>query len=567
LLRGGGIVARLLTAIACATAACATLAQTPPAQQLPPTIDPGRIQDRLDPPRVPRGAEIPELKGPQREAPDDLKALRVTLKSVRIEGASAEMAPRLQAQADGYVGREISVGEIFELARALTATYRAAGYILSQVVVPPQSLSNGVLTLRVVEGYIANVRIEGDTDAQRTLMELGEKIKASRPLHAAVLERYLLIAGDLPGIRLRSVLTPSQTPGAADLVLIVSRKSVEGFVSLDNYGSLYLGTAQLSAGLSINRLFGDDQVRILATAAGESELGYGELAYSRVLTTEGLRLGAGVSTTHTRPGDTLEPFEIRGLAQIANLWLGYPFVRTRNSSLFGRALFDYRDIDTDILGTRVVEDRIRALRFSLLSLNLDRLAGQNTLYVEASKGLNGMGATQPDDPLKSRAGASGQFFKATFDYERFQPLGANFGVTLGAAGQWTDEPLLASEQFALGGRRFGRAYDPAEIAGDRSLAARIEPVYLGRATEWLQSWQLYGFWDGGKVWYEDDPASGGQRPGESLASAGFGTRLFARRSVTATLEAAWPLTRPVASRVPEGKGDSVRILGSVVVRF
>ena len=126
------------------------------------------------------------------------------------------------------------------------------------------------------------MRIEGDTDARRTLAELGEKIKASRPLHAAVLERYLLIANELPGVQLRSVLAPSQTPGAADLILIVSPKRVEGYVSLDNYGSRYLGTGQLSAGIAVNRLAGDDQLRVLATAAGDSEMGFGEIAYSRV---------------------------------------------------------------------------------------------------------------------------------------------------------------------------------------------------------------------------------------------------------------------------------------------
>jgi hemolysin activation/secretion protein len=554
-----GSAARFAAALAAAATVSIALAQP---VQLPPTIDPGRIQDRLDPPRAPRDVQIPEFKGSEREPPDALKTVRVTLKSVRIEGASAPLAGQLQAQADRYVGREIAVGEIFELARELTAIYRRAGYILSQVVVPPQSLSDGVLRLVVVEGYIASVRIEGDTDARRTLAELGEKIKASRPLHAAVLERYLLIASELPGVQLRSVLTPSQTPGAADLVLIVSSKRVEGYVSLDNYGSLYLGTGQLSAGITINRLAGDDQVRILATAAGDSEMGYGELAYSRVLTSEGLRLGASVSTTHTRPGDALEPFEIRGRADAANLSLGYPFLRTRNSSLLGRALFDYRNVDTDILGTPVIEDRIRALRLGLAWLGLDRLDGNNTLFVEFSQGLGG---TQPDDPLKSRAGADGEFTKVTFDYERFQPLGANFGVTLGAGGQWTDEPLLSSEQFALGGRRFGRAYEPAELAGDRSLAARIEPVYLGRAAGWLRSWQVYGFWDGGKVWYEADPT--GQRPAQSLASAGFGTRLFAERGISATLEAAWPLTRPIASRVADGDGNHVRIHGSIVARF
>ena len=104
--RGGltGGAARLAAALAGAATISIAFAQTVP---LPPTIDPGRIQERLEPPRVPRPAEIPELKGPEREPPDALKAVRVTLKSIRLEGASAPLAAQLQAQADRYVGREI----------------------------------------------------------------------------------------------------------------------------------------------------------------------------------------------------------------------------------------------------------------------------------------------------------------------------------------------------------------------------------------------------------------------------------------------------------------------------
>ena len=102
------------------------------------------------------------------------------------------------------------------------------------------------------------------------------------------------------------------------------------------------------------------------------------------------------------------------------------------------------------------------------------------------------------------------------------------------------------------------------ITGDRALAFRIEPAYLGRPTGWLQGYQLYGFYDGGKVWYRDDPATG-DRPGESLASAGFGTRALLGANVSATLEIAWPLTRPIASYGDDG--DDPRILGSMVIRF
>jgi hemolysin activation/secretion protein len=226
-------------------------------------------------------------------------------------------------------------------------------------------------------------------------------------------------------------------------------------------------------------------------------------------------------------------------------------------------VLDLRNVYTDILGVRVIEDKIRALRLGLTWLAFDRLDGNNVLDVELS---NGLGGARQNDLLKSRAGADDRFRKVTFDYERFQRIGASFGLTLGAGGQWTDEPLLSSEQFALGGRRFGRAYEPAELAGDRALGLRAEPAYLGSTDSgWLRSFQLFTFYDVGKVWYKD--AAPANRPGQSLASAGFGTRVFSDGNIAGTLELAKPLTKEIASYQAGGKGGRVRILGSVVVRF
>lgn len=544
-------------AVVAAALSLRAVAQVP----LPSPADPGRIEERIAPQRpTGRTPDLPQLRGapPQRES-EDLRAVRFTLKEVNIEGATAIPAERLQTHVQRYVGREVTGSNVFAMAHQLTAYYRAEGYILSQVIVPPQSFSDGRLTLRVIEGYIANVRVEGDATLAAQLAELGERIKASRPLRGNVLERYLLLANDLAGMQLRSVLSPSQTVGAADLTLIASVRRVEGFASLDNYGSKYLGPGQLSVGVAGNHLIGvGDQLRFVGVGTGSDEMRYGQLAYNRVVNAEGLKLGGTFSRTLTRPGDALEPFDVRGRADLYTLSAAYPLWRTANGSVLTRAVFDHRDIDTDILGTRAIEDHIRALRLGATWLSLDRLEGRNALDLEFSQGLGG---TDVDDPLKSRAGADGKFTKVVFDFERFQSLGSRFGVTLGAGGQWTNEPLLSSEQFALGGRRFGRAYEPAELVGDRALAARVEPAYLGLVGRpWLSSYQLYGFWDGGKVWSDNGPSA-------SLASAGFGSRAALGRNVSASLEAAWPLTRPVASYVASGHGDRVRILGSMVVRF
>ncbi|HZR67807.1 MAG TPA: ShlB/FhaC/HecB family hemolysin secretion/activation protein [Burkholderiales bacterium] len=556
----GRCLSRVAGAAVLSMAEAAALAQV----ALPPQTDPGLIERRLEPRRAPpRGVQLPEMKaGPGAVAPDAVKSVKVRLKEIRIEGATAVPLERLQARAREYLYREITGADIFELARELTALYRNDGYILSQVIVPPQSLGEAVLTLRVLEGYIASVRVEAEPPLATKLAELGEKIKASRPLRADVLERYLLIANDLPGMQLRSVLSPSQTPGAADLTLIATVKKAEGYASLDNYGSKYLGPAQLTASAAANQLLGaGDQLRVTGLSTGNAELGYGQVSYTSAVGTEGLKLGAAFSRAATHPGDALQPFDVRGRSDTASASVTYPVLRTRNQSALGRLVYDHRNVDTDVLGVRVIEDRVRALRLGLTGLALDALDGRNTFDLEYSRGLDG---TRPDDPLKSRAGAEGRFRKLALDYERVQRLGARWALTVGLGGQWTREPLLSSEQFFLGGRRFGRAYEPAELAGDRGLAWRMEPAWLGG--EGATPYQVYVFHDVGKVWFESN-ADSPPRPAQSLASAGIGTRASLDRNVSLGLEAAWPLTRPVASYQATGHGDRVRVLGSIAFRF
>lgn len=559
-LAGGG---RVMLALALQVVTPAVLAQ------VPPSADPARLRENLELPRdTERPLEQRQMPAPRASVlPDSMKSIRVTLSTIRLSGATALPVDVLQASTDSYTGREISGNDILELASSLTALYRNAGYLLSMVVVPPQSLEMGVLTLHVVEGYIASVTVRADEGVSQhvraSLAEAGEKIRASRPLDAAALERYLLIANDFPGITLRSVLAPSQSPGAADLTLVASVKKAEGFFAVENYGSRYLGPGHAFLGVGANQLLGiNDQWRFTVAGTGNSEMSFSQIWYSQVLGAEGLKVSAIISSARTRPGYVLKPFDVRGNADTFSLGLSYPILRTRNESLFARATYEHADIHTDILGTRVVEDHVRALRLGLNWRVLDRLDGQNTLDLEFSQGLGG---TRVSDLLKSRVGADGIFSRFTFDYERVQPLGPRIALVAGIGGQWANTPLLSSEQYGLGGRRYGRAYEPAEITGERALAMRIEPRYMGVSnTPGVRSYQLFGFYDIGKAWKLGAPTPA-LPADQSLASAGIGARLYFGKNVLGVVEVAWPLTRPLASSPANGK--SARLLASLVLRF
>ena len=75
------------------------------------------------------------------------------------------------------------------------------------------------------------------TKYRRLLSEYAAKIIAERPANLYTIERYLLLAGDLPGLRFRSRLVPSPIhPGAATLMVEVIEKSLDLLARSDNLG-------------------------------------------------------------------------------------------------------------------------------------------------------------------------------------------------------------------------------------------------------------------------------------------------------------------------------------------
>lgn len=182
------LIARWACVLGLAVVSAAAQAQAEPP---PASVDPGRLRERFDVPvSPPREAQLPELKAGMRdEVPEAVKAIRVTLREIQVDGATVFTPAQLREQTDTYLGREITGSDIFGLAQALTAFYRNAGYFLSLVIVPPQTLTDGRLTLRVIEGYVHEVFLEGDERVRKELAAIGEEIKSIRPLRAEVLER------------------------------------------------------------------------------------------------------------------------------------------------------------------------------------------------------------------------------------------------------------------------------------------------------------------------------------------------------------------------------------------
>lgn len=537
-------------------------------QEVPPTVDPSQLERQFERERLPESQLDIVIPKQEDMAPEDSDAIRFTLTGLVVEGSTvygeADFLPFYQKR----LGTEITLTQAYSIARALTTKYRNDGYILSQVIVPPQRIEGGVLRLRAVEGFIDKVTVNGDVaGGGRLLRRYGEKIRNSRPLKADVLERYILLAGDLPGMTAQAVLSASPTtPGASDLDIVVREKRLEGFASVDNRGSRFSGPVQGQLGVSLNSLFGThERTRFRFIGAAQlSELRSYEAEHVRQIGSEGLTVAVLGRYTESEPGGALEDSEIESESISAELLVNYPIIRTRAKNLNVRAGFSFRDTETAILDTPFTDDRIRAARAGLSYDFVDAWEGINLVDVEVSRGLGILDASEPGAPELSRAGADTTFTKVNLSLFRLQRLGGGFSLLLNAIGQYSDDRLVASEEFAIGGSRFGRAFDPSQVSGDRGVAGRVE-LRNDRAvtSDILEGIQFYAFYDYGSVWRRS--AGGLSSSRDELSSTGAGARLYLGEAVTANIEMVVPVIGDAASRGDDG--DNVRALFGVSVAF
>jgi hemolysin activation/secretion protein len=511
---------------------------------------PAQVEPRLKPTPAPPSTGAPiHIPVPTTApvAPSEA-GVRFTLSAVDFQGGGVLSRDRLETLAKPYIGKPVGLADVNDLAAKVTAAYRAAGYILTRAVVPPQRFSDGRLTLRIVEGYIDQVRIQGDAGGAKHLLEAyGRRIQAARPLTRAVLERELLLASDITGLGVRSVLTPSASAvGAADLTLVVTPKKVDVSVGVDNRGSRYLGPTQLMGGVFVNDVFGTGGRLglngVITPGDTPPDLAYGAISYDQPLGTNGLRLFATVSDTATHPGDELRSLDTLGRAFNAELTLSYPIIRSRDLNLLVSGGFAYRNVySSNSASSPLFDDHVRSANVGLYANALDPVGGYSTLTLNLVQGLDVLGATQLSSPNKSRAGASGDYTRLDFEVTHLQPIYGPFALQFGASGQTSfGESLLASEQYALGGYAYDRAFDPAEATGDAGLAGRVEAQWnAARRLAFVSRLQPYVFYEGGQIWQMQ--AVAGSPTQETLVSTGVGARFTLLDRFSADLEWAQPL--------------------------
>lgn len=539
------------------------------AQSLSGPNDPNRIDQRFQQPPVPQSK--PEVEFPEPEQappPERANAIHFTLTGIMIEGVTVYTEDDLRPLYADLLNHAISLADLYKLRDAITTKYRNDGYVLAQAVIPAQKLNSGggIARIRVLEGYVKKIDFEGDfTDLRGLLRDYANKIMASRPLRASVLERYVQLANDLPGVVARLVIRPApgQATAGTDMTFIIERKPVDARVTLDNRGSRSIGPLQIQSSANLNSPVGlMDRTTVTAiTVPHINELRYFDVAHVEQLDSDGTTMTVGGRNSYSEPGDTVRQFQVKSRGTTVHVDFAHPLIRSRAETWRVDADFTLRNSRTNSFGEQLSDDRVRTATIGTQYDFADGWQGANLIQFAVSHGFNVLNATPTGSPDLSRADGRSDFTKYVASLTRDQPLSEQFSLTAGLDGQFSTVPLLASEQYGVGGQIYGRAFDSSELVGDRGWATKLELQYMPDfEVPTIKYSQFYTWVDYGAVFnFIATPIRGWQ----DLASTGVGVRFGVTDSVAGSFELAKPMLRGAGTINPH----DVRGFFSLTARY
>jgi hemolysin activation/secretion protein len=457
-----------------------------------------------------------------------------------------------------FLGKDKVLADVESARDALVKLYRERGYGTVSVDIPEQSVEGGVVRLKVVEGTLDRVAVEGARYFSHRQIRAGvpELASGKVPDLNALQAQLTRLAGQSADRTIVPVLRAGREPGLVDATLKVDdHVPVHASVDVNDRYTADTSRTRVSATLSYDYLFGRPQSLALqyqTAPSAPSEVRAWGLSW--VDRDPGGLPGSWSAYFVDSNSDVaaLGAVAVLGKGRIAGLRRSFVLAARQDETLYASVGADYKSFLENILVETGPPARtpIHYLT-TVASLGGSRNAGHwrfegsSTLTFELSQVVN-----SEDDFAFKRYRAHASFVTLRGDARLGYVLPADFSLGLKLAAQRAGAPVVSNEQFSLGGIDTVRGYLEAELLADNALSGSLEFAtprihLLGQGTGATSvQWLVFGDAGVGSI----EEALPGQRRRTTLASWGTGLSFAGPYGSAAQLD--WARTLRAGTRTP-----------------
>ncbi len=443
-----------------------------------------------------------------------------------------------------YTLRPLSFNELLEAQAALTNLYVENGYINSGAFIPPQDIEDRVITIQVVEGIVEAIEITGLNRLNRNYIRSRLEIATGAPLNRdKLLQALQLLRLDPLIANLSAELSAGIHPASSILeVNVQEADAFSGLVSYDNYRVPSVGTDRRQVQITHNNLLGFGDRFNIAYINTDGSDALSDLSYTVPINP----YNGTIKLVHNRTDSEIieEPFDVLDIESKSRHYeVAYrqPVYQTPNKDVALGIAFTRDDSETSLLGQGFPLSRGASddgdINISALRLFQEYVA-RGESQVLALRSQFSIGIDVFDATVNGEDEPDSKFFAWRGQAQYFKLLSSDTSLLVKADLQFADRPLVALEQFSLGGAFNVRGYRQDTFLADNGFYASTElRTSILRIPKWKATLQLVPFVDFGAVWNTDNV----RFDKNTLVSVGAGLRLQVADFLAARVDWGIPL--------------------------
>lgn len=465
----------------------------------------------------------------------------------KVDGNTVLDKGKIEEAVYPFLGETKTIADVEKARSALEKTYQESGYLTVSVSIPQQDVDAGIVTLKVTEGTVERLRIK---DAQYTsLAEVKTRVaefEEGKVPHFPTAQQQLNTVNRGQNRQVTPVLRPGKSPGKVEVDLKVQDQlPLHGNIELNDRYSPNTTETRINGGLRYENLWQKDHSIGISFQVSPEDL-------SEVRVLSGTYLIPRLNGDYFAAYGVLSDSDISAVGDVNVVGkgsiLGGRYIHPLplldgyyHSATFGA---DYKDFDesVNLLNASGFQSPITYTAFMLgYDGTYQSQAFQTQMNVTTNFSFRGLNNNELEFNNRRNQAKPNYFYLKT-DIKHTQKLPNDWAVQARLSGQLASGPLIAVEQFTLGGVDSVRGYLESQALGDNGIFTSVElrtPSLKKYFKDYIKDLYAFSFIDAGYAnIYEPLPS---QNDSSQLMSVGLGVKFKAAKGVFTNIDYAHAL--------------------------
>ncbi|WP_112088132.1 heme/hemopexin-binding protein HxuB [Haemophilus influenzae] len=446
-----------------------------------------------------------------------------------------------------YVGKEVSLSDLSNLANEISEFYRHNNYLVAKAILPPQEIEQGTVKILLLKGNVGEIRLQNHSALSNKFVSRlsNTTVNTSEFILKDELEKFALTINDVPGVNAGLQLSAGKKVGEANLLIKINdAKRFSSYVSVDNQGNKYTGRYRLAAGTKVSNLNGwGDELKLDLMSSNQANLKNARIDYSSLIDGYSTRFGVTANYLDYKLGGNFKSLQSQGHSHTLGAYLLHPTIRTPNFRLSTKVSFNHQNLTDKQQAVYAKQKR----KINSLTAGIDgswNLIKDGTTYFSLST-LFGNLANQTSEKKHNAVEnfqPKSHFTVYNYRLSHEQILPKSFAFNIGINGQFADKTLESSQKMLLGGLSGVRGHQAGAASVDEGHLIQTEfKHYLPVFSQSVLVSSLFYDYGLGKYYKNSQFLEQGVKNSVKLQSVGAGLSLSDAGSYAINVSVAKPL--------------------------